>query len=189
MFHLLNSSPLVPSLECIQLGNLSSFLSIPRLRTLIPRHPKFSTLSLCATTSEPYTRRLSLSQTLQSETLGILEWGSVCKQLASFASTSMGHSTALKAGIPLGGSRRESQKLLDQTTASVAAMEMMGSRPPDFSGIEDISGIVDTAASGELLTVNELCAVRRTLRAARGLFDKLDELASSEACSERYCLC
>ncbi|XP_015889192.3 uncharacterized protein LOC107424019 [Ziziphus jujuba] len=134
---------------------------------------------------ESHSHRLTLSQTLQSQTLEILEWASVCNQLSAFTSTSMGLSTSRKAGIPLGRSREESQKLLDQTTAAVAAMEMMRHRPLDFSGIKEVSGIVNSAASGELLTVKELCAVRRTLSAARGLFEKLEDLAMSEVCRER----
>lgn len=55
--------------------------------------------------------------------------------------------------------------------------------PLDFSGIDDISGIVNSAVSGNLLTVSELCAVRRTLRAARTLFERLKDGGD---CSERY---
>ncbi|KAM6550303.1 hypothetical protein CsatB_000111 [Cannabis sativa] len=128
----------------------------------------------------------TLSQTLQSETLELLEWGSLCKQLSVFTSTSMGFSTAQNARIPFGRSREESQKLLDQTVAATKVVEVMGSKPSDFSAIEDVSEILKSASSGELLTIKEICEIRRTLMAARALYEKLDELASIDDCNERY---
>lgn len=64
----------------------------------------------------------------------------------------------------------------------------MGSRPSDLSAIEDVSGILNSAALGEFLTIKELCALRRTLMAARALFEKLEELASRQDCRDRYWL-
>ncbi|KAG2683744.1 hypothetical protein I3760_10G047600 [Carya illinoinensis] len=127
--------------------------------------------------------RFALSQTLQAETLKILEWPSVCKQLSSFTSTTMGSSVVQNVEIPIGQTWEESQKLLDQTAAAAA---MMDSWTLDFSGIEDVSGIVDSAVSGQLLTILELCAMRGTLRAAKRLCEKLEQLAASGDCSERY---
>uniref|UniRef100_A0A6N2LD70 Uncharacterized protein n=1 Tax=Salix viminalis TaxID=40686 RepID=A0A6N2LD70_SALVM len=51
----------------------------------------------------------------------------------------------------------------------------MESGPLNFSGIEDITRILDSAVSGTLLTVGELCAVRRTLRAARAVLERLKD--------------
>jgi DNA mismatch repair protein MutS2 len=98
----------------------------------------------------------------------------------------MGLSTVQKAQIPLGRTREESEKLLDQTAAAVEASEMMDSRTLDLSGIEDVSEIVDSAVSGELLTISELCAMRRTLRVAKSLIEKLEHLAANVDCPERY---
>lgn len=61
----------------------------------------------------------------------------------------------------------------------------MVSRHLDFSGIEDVSGILDSATSGKLLTIAELCSVRRTLKAARELFEKLQALAVGGHSSDR----
>ncbi|KAL4626779.1 hypothetical protein ACB092_05G121800 [Castanea dentata] len=127
---------------------------------------------------------LTLSQTLQSETLETLEWPSLCKQLSSFTSTTMGFSAAQKAKIPLGQTPEESHKLLDQTAAAASALMMMDSPPLDFSGIEDVSGILNSAASRELLSISELCAIRRTLRAAKLLFENLKQLVNTGDCSE-----
>ncbi|XP_011027850.1 PREDICTED: uncharacterized protein LOC105128046 isoform X3 [Populus euphratica] len=122
------------------------------------------------------------AHSLQLETLKTLEWSSLCNQLTPFTSTSMGQSITRNAKIPIGKSKEESQKLLDQTAAALAVME---SGPLDFSGIEDITRILDSAISGTLLTVGELCAVRRTLRAARAV---LERLRDSGDCSERISL-
>ncbi|XP_065615651.1 uncharacterized protein LOC111989695 isoform X2 [Quercus suber] len=127
---------------------------------------------------------LTLSQTLQSETLETLEWPSLCKQLSSFTSTTMGFSAAQKAKIPLGQTPEESHMLLDQTAAAAAASAMMDSPPLDFSGIEDVSGILNSAVSRELLSISELCAIRRTLRAAKLLFENLKQLVNTGDCSE-----
>lgn len=83
--------------------------------------------------------------------------------------------------MPFGRTQKESQKLLDQTSAA-----RLISQPIDFSGIEDLTEILNVAASGQLLTIRELCTVRRTLCAARELFNKLEELSSSGTCPERY---
>ncbi|XP_062096696.1 uncharacterized protein LOC133802411 isoform X2 [Humulus lupulus] len=157
---------------------------------LFPRALKPAATATVSLSDSPESRanhhQLGLSQTLQSETLELLEWGSLCKQLSVFTSTSMGFSTAQSAAIPFGCSREESQKLLDQTVAATAVVEAMGSRPSDFSAIEDVSEVLNSAASGELLTIKELCAVSRTLMAARALYEKLNELASSDDCKDRY---
>lgn len=87
----------------------------------------------------------------------------------------MAFAAARNGNVRLGRSREESQELLDQTTAAVVF-----SRPLDFSGIEDVSEIVDSAAGGELLTVGELCAVKRTLRSAREVLEQLEDGEHSE---------
>ncbi|XP_061349348.1 uncharacterized protein LOC133294654 [Gastrolobium bilobum] len=68
----------------------------------------------------------------------------------------------------------ESQKLLDQTSAA-----RLITQPPDFSGINDLTEILAAATSGQLLTIRELCTLRRTLTAARELFDHLKHLDSA----------
>ncbi|KAG2410148.1 DNA mismatch repair protein [Vigna angularis] len=113
------------------------------------------------------------SNSLQADTLKTLEWSSVCKQLSPFTSTSMGSAAALNARLPVGRTPRQSQKLLDQTSAA-----RLLARPLDFSGIHDLTEILRVATSGQLLTIRELCTVRRTLVAARELFDSLKRFSS-----------
>ncbi|KAF2297682.1 hypothetical protein GH714_002202 [Hevea brasiliensis] len=71
----------------------------------------------------------------------------------------MGYSVTQNAAIPIGKSLQESRKLLDQTAAALAVTQ---SGTLDFSGIEDISGIVNSAVSGNLLTEEESGKGRRT---------------------------
>lgn len=84
----------------------------------------------------------------------------------------MGLDAAQGGRIPLGRSPEESRKLLAQTTAAVALP-----RTVDFSGIEDVSEIVDSSISGEMVSIRELCAVKRTLKSARELFEQLQDIS------------
>ena len=136
------------------------------------RFPHRFAISLCSTP------RITLADSLQKETLQTLEWPSICRQLAAFTSTPMGLHAARNANIPIGRSSGESRKLLDQTAAALAIPV-----PLDFSGIEDVTGIVDVSVSGELLSIREICTVRRTLKAARELFEQLQNISSNH---ERY---
>lgn len=85
----------------------------------------------------------------------------------------MGLAAAQSARLPVGRTPAESRRLLDQTSAAVTM-----SPPLDFSGIEDVSRIVDASVAGRMLMIGELCSVRRTLRSARSLFQQLEEIAS-----------
>ncbi|GLU23022.1 hypothetical protein SLE2022_390560 [Rubroshorea leprosula] len=116
--------------------------------------------------------------TLQNETLEILEWRSLCNQLSPFTSTSMALTQTQTGAIPIGQTVEESQKLLDQTAAALHAMKALESEPLDLAAIENVSEIVRCAASGQLLTVTELCRIRRTLRAARAVWEKLVAIAA-----------
>lgn len=145
-----------------------------------PHHNLFRTTSYVALSAEPMTERIKLAESLQSETLRILEWPSVCTQLSAFTSTSMGLKAAQSASVPLGRTPGESRRLLDQTSAAVAI-----SRPLDFSGIEDVSPIVEASVSGGMLSIGELCSVRRMLRSARSLTEQLEEISAESNSRER----
>lgn len=130
--------------------------------------------------SSESTHRVKLAESLQSETLKLLEWPAVCRQLSAFTSTSMGFAAAQSALIPVGKTPEESGKLLSQTSAAVAVP-----RPLDFSGIEDVSPIVNASIAGGVLSIRELCSVKRTLGAARLLLQQLEEIASLSDFSDR----
>ncbi|KAM2366403.1 uncharacterized protein LOC126587204 [Malus sylvestris] len=175
-------SQLVPSLAPPPQFTANLFLA----RALKPTATAATASFSLSNSAESHSSRLSLVHSLQSETLETLEWASVCKQLSALASTAMGFSTAQKARVPVGRTKEESQKLLDQTAAAVDAIAAVGSPPSDFSAIENVSDIVSSAVSGKLLTINELCAVRRTLTAAKGLFEKVKGLDLGADCTDRY---
>ncbi|KAL1537873.1 endonuclease MutS2-like isoform X1 [Salvia divinorum] len=141
-----------------------------------PPFPPFRNLSRATASPD-----LRLADSLQSEALKILEWPSLCKQLSAFTSTSMGLAAAQSARIPLGRTPTETRRLLDQTSAALTMP-----RPLDFSGIQDVSRIVDASVAGTMLMIGELCSVRRTLRSARSLIQQLEEIASPSS-SYRRC--
>ncbi|CAI9279687.1 unnamed protein product [Lactuca saligna] len=89
-------------------------------------------------------RRLKLAESLQYETFRILEWPSVCNQVSSFTATSMGTSAARDGLVPIGRSPEESRRLLNQTSAAFALPF-----PLDFSGIEDVSDIIESSVALE----------------------------------------
>lgn len=49
------------------------------------------------------------------ESLTLLEWPGLCRQVACFAQTPMGAEVAVAAALPIGRSQRESELLLQQT--------------------------------------------------------------------------
>ncbi|XP_010241959.1 PREDICTED: uncharacterized protein LOC104586426 isoform X2 [Nelumbo nucifera] len=132
-------------------------------------------------TNSPGSSKVKVAEDLQKESEEILEWHSVCRQVSAFTSTSMGLSIAREGKLPFGRSLQESQKLLNQTTAA-----MLLPRPLDFSGIEDLSEIVSSSVVGQLRTIRELCAVKRTLQSARELFEQLEEASLNGDSSDRY---
>ena len=161
----------------------SNFIALnrpPPYLTLFPCNYPKSVRRLRIPVSADSTQRLQLAQSLQSEALRILEWPAVCAQLAAFTSTSMGLAAAQSARIPLGRSPEESRTLLAQTSAALAIP-----RPLDFSGIEDVSVLVDSAVAGNLLTIQELCLFKRTLASARHLVEQVEEFSVDSNSSER----
>ncbi|KAK1260790.1 DNA mismatch repair protein MSH7 [Acorus gramineus] len=128
-----------------------------------------------------FQRKIRVSEKLRKETERTLEWQEICARISAFASTGIGRAVCVNGGLPFGRDRKESQRLLDQTTA---AMELP--RPLDFTGIEDVSAILSASVSGELLTVRELCVIERTLRAVRGVYEQLEEISSLSGVPDRY---
>ncbi|CAL9239205.1 unnamed protein product [Arabidopsis halleri] len=162
---------LIPTLVHLKSSRAASpFFS----RASSPSSPRFaSPLSLRAASSDE-------SQSVENQTLEVLEWRALCNQLAPFASTTMGLSATKNAEIPVGNSPEESRNLLDETAAALAAMEKMESQRLGLSEIQDLSDIVERAVAGQLLTVRELCSVRSTLMAATSVFQKLRKAAISD---------
>ncbi|KAK6917535.1 Amidohydrolase-related [Dillenia turbinata] len=103
--------------------------------------------------------RRRYQQSFKTKPLKTLEWDSICRQPSSFAFTTMGFSAAKSAKIPI---ERK------QTSAAKSLLPFK----LDFSGIVDASEIVDSS----LVSVRELCLVKRTLKSAIGLLEQLKEV-------------
>ncbi|KAL8138139.1 hypothetical protein V2J09_004140 [Rumex salicifolius] len=151
-------------------------LSLFQRRKILPVVRLSSTLPLPNNSTQP-----SLSHELLAETLKTLEWDKLCGHLSTFASTAMARSAALVAEVPMGRTQEESQRLLDQTTAALSLPEQL-----DFSGIHDVTAIVDSTASGEVMTIRQLCVVKRTLMAAQKVMKQLKAVPSDSNFPERY---
>ncbi|XP_057819291.2 uncharacterized protein LOC131032364 isoform X1 [Cryptomeria japonica] len=113
------------------------------------------------------------SGNVEEDTFICLEWQSLCTQVAQYTSTSMCYLLAKEGCFPIGSDLHDSEELLDQTAAALSLPDAL-----DFSGIQDIRKIIKSAVLGEACTVNELCAVKRTLQSARIIYDKLCSYAS-----------
>ncbi|XP_038971157.1 uncharacterized protein LOC103721871 [Phoenix dactylifera] len=122
-----------------------------------------------------------LREELRKETEKTLEWSLICSQVSAFVCTSAGKALCRSGSLPIGRDREESLKLLDQTAAAVLLPQ-----PLDFSGIDDVSEIVRSAVDGQLLTIGELCAVERSLRSARRVFEQLEQIWAAGESPDRF---
>lgn len=57
----------------------------------------------------------------QRESLALLEWPALCRQVACFAQTPMGAEVAVAGALPMGRSRQGSELLLRQTAEAQRA--------------------------------------------------------------------
>lgn len=121
-----------------------------------------------------------LREELRKETEETLEWILICSQVSAFVSTSAGKALCRSGSLPIGRDREESLKLLDQTAAVVLLPQ-----PLDFSGIDDVSEIVRSTVDGQMLTIGELCAVERSLRSARRVFEQLKQVSAAGESPDR----
>lgn len=55
------------------------------------------------------------AQAAEQESLTLLEWPALCRQVACFTQTSIGAETALSCRLPIGRDQAESERLLQQT--------------------------------------------------------------------------
>ncbi|KAI8474386.1 MAG: hypothetical protein J3K34DRAFT_139599, partial [Monoraphidium minutum] len=99
--------------------------------------------------------------TVEEESLEILEWPAVCRQVACFCRTPMASERVL-AGLPLGASLAESEALLAATAEAMAA-------DLPLEGILDLRPAVDAAVAGLRLNAKQLEGVASSLEAALAL--------------------
>jgi DNA mismatch repair protein MutS2 len=63
----------------------------------------------------------ALVKAAERESLELLEWPALCRQVARFARTPMGAEVAAAAQLPMGGSQAESERLLQETSEAQQA--------------------------------------------------------------------
>jgi len=109
---------------------------------------------------------LTQTETIQAETLDLLEWSRLCQHLATFAATKLGAAAARHLPIPT--TIAESQALLIQTQEAYRLEnELTGSL--SFDGIHDIGESLERAERRGISTGNELLDLATTLAGARQL--------------------
>lgn len=121
------------------------------------------------------------SVNLEKDALNSLEWKSVCNQVSEFASTSMGYMLAKEGSLPIGTDLHKSKELLDQTAAALLLPGAL-----DFSAIQDVRNIIDSAVSGNMCRIRELCSVKNTLHSGRSIFDHLCNLVSERTLDGKF---
>lgn len=76
---------------------------------------------LTAAAREADEQQREAMQAAVQESLQLLEWPALCRQVACFAQTPMGAEVALRCALPVGRSRAESEQLLRQTAEAQQA--------------------------------------------------------------------
>ncbi len=112
---------------------------------------------------------------IQSETLELLEWPRLCKQLATFTATKLGAIAAHHLLIP--STKAETIQLLAQTQ-EVHKLETLLPQGLSFDGIEDFGDSIERAELGGILSGEELLAVATTLAGVRKLRRVIDNYES-----------
>lgn len=105
---------------------------------------------------------------VERESLKLLEWSSVCEQVSRFASTPIGREVCRGGSIPFGKNQEESEELLEQTASACLIPS-----PLDFSGIVDVSEILRSASAGIVCNVNDLCVIEKMMSSTRRVYEQL----------------
>ncbi len=113
-----------------------------------------------------YSKKSYSDNTLEEESISLLEWDSLKKHLSSFASTEMGKRAILSFGIP---SEYESSKRLLNETVEINELENNLDKSISFSGVFDISRNIEICSKGGVISSSELLEIAKTIAAARNL--------------------
>ena len=108
----------------------------------------------------------SLVRKLENESVELLEWPLLKKQLSSFASTPMGEKSIINFEIPL--KLEDTQYLLDQTK-EIYKLENEYDQNINFEGVFEIKRNTETCFKGGLISSIELLEIADTISAARKL--------------------
>jgi len=113
-----------------------------------------------------YSKKLYSDNTLEEESISLLEWDSLKTHLSSFASTERGKRAILSFGIP---SEYEASKRLLNETVEINELENNLDKSISFSGVFDISRNIEICSKGGVISSSELLEIAKTISAARNL--------------------
>lgn len=114
-------------------------------------------------------RRMRFSK-IEMESMKLLEWEKVCKQVASFARTPPAAQKAFTGKLDIGETLEDSVKLLEQTKE---ALRISGDL--NFNGIYDVRNAMDAASRGVILHPLVIGAFATTLETVQQLICELDD--------------
>ena len=95
-----------------------------------------------------FSKKSYSNNTLEEESINLLEWDSLKTHLSSFASTEMGKRSILSFGIP---SEYELSKRLLNETVEINELENNLDKSISFSGVFDITRHIEICSKGCLL--------------------------------------
>ena len=104
--------------------------------------------------------------TLEDESISLLEWDSLKTHLSSFASTEMGKRAILSFKIP---AEYEVAKRLLNETVEISELENTLDQSISFSGVFDISRNIEICSKGGVVLSSDLLKIAKTIAAARNL--------------------
>ena len=103
---------------------------------------------------------------LEEESISLLEWDSLKTQLSSFASTEMGKRAILSFEIP---SEFEVSKRLLNETVEITELENNLDTPISFSDVFDIKKNIEICSKGGVILSSDLLEIAKTISGARNL--------------------
>ena len=113
-----------------------------------------------------YSKKSYSDNTLEEESISLLEWDTLKTHLSSFASTEMGKRAILSFVMP---SEYETSKRLLNETVEINELEKNLDKSISFSGVFDISRNIEICSKGGVISSSELLEIAKTISAARNL--------------------
>lgn len=114
-------------------------------------------------------RRFRFSK-IEMESMEMLQWKNVCKQIASFAKTPAAAQKAYTGKLEVGETLAESVLLMEQTKEAMMILDRL-----DFTGIYDIRNAMDAACRGVVLHPLVIGAFATTLESIQKLAGDLED--------------
>ena len=106
------------------------------------------------------TKKSYSENSLENESISLLEWDSLKTHLASFASTEMGKRAILSFEIP---SEYEVAKTLLNETVEITDLENTLDKSISFSGVFDISRNIEICSKGGVILSSDLLEIAKTI--------------------------